>query len=303
MITAESLTRVPLFAAIPHHERACLAARAADVRLRQDEWLLSECQTVGFYALLEGKLAAVKSVGGQQRELLFYEQGDYFGEVPLLLGSPAVTSVKALEPSRVMQLDAWSSMLVFTIATVAFYFLGAAVLHPQGLDPKGPEMIPTLSQMYLQPLEGTALAALRPFTYVGFLVGAWAVLFKTLYVATAANSRMTADFFYHLGFWRTGGHAQRDRSVGRASAVGELAVGVLDGDFVAEESCRVGAGVGDERLVGVEVQREFVAQEPGQRILDGLGFGLRSDEPQDVVVGVAAVPQSPVSGVHRVTRG
>ena len=57
--------------------------------------------------------------------------------------------------TRVMQLDAWFSMVVFTVATVAFYFLGAAVLHPQGLDPKGPEMIPTLSRMYLQPLEGT----------------------------------------------------------------------------------------------------------------------------------------------------
>ena len=93
-----------------------------------------------------------------------------------------------------MQLDAWFSMVVFTVATVAFYFLGAAVLHPQGLDPKGPEMIPTLSRMYLQPLEGTPLAWLRPFTHVGFLLGAWAVLFKTLYVATAANSRLTADF-------------------------------------------------------------------------------------------------------------
>ena len=49
---------------------------------------------------------------------------------------------------RVMQLDAWFSMVIFTIATVAFYFLGAAVLHPQRLDPKGPEMIPTLSRMY-----------------------------------------------------------------------------------------------------------------------------------------------------------
>ena len=106
MITAQSLTGVPLFAAIPDHERASLAARAADVRLREGEWLLSEGQTVGFYAVLEGKLAAVKSVGGQERELLSYDQGDYFGEVPLLLGSPAVTSVRALEPSRVMQLDA-----------------------------------------------------------------------------------------------------------------------------------------------------------------------------------------------------
>jgi Mn2+/Fe2+ NRAMP family transporter len=101
--------------------------------------------------------------------------------------------------TRVMQIDAWFSMVVFTVATVAFYFLGAAVLHPQGLDPKGPEMIPTLSRMYLQPLEGTGLAALRPFTRVGFLLGAWAVLFKTLYVATAANSRLTADFLSRLG--------------------------------------------------------------------------------------------------------
>ena len=53
-------------------------------------------------------------------------------------------------------------------------------------------MIRTLSQMYVQPL-GDALADCG-WTRVGFLIGAWAVLFKTLYVATAANSRLTADF-------------------------------------------------------------------------------------------------------------
>jgi hypothetical protein len=112
-----------------------------------------------------------------------------------------------------MQLDAWFSMVVFTIATVAFYLLGAAVLHPQGLDPKGPEMIPTLSRMYLQPLEGTPLAWLRPFTRVGFLLGAWAVLFKTLYVSTAANSRLTADFLNLVGVWHPAAPADRDRMV------------------------------------------------------------------------------------------
>src|SRR5438045_411888 len=104
-------------------------------------------------------------------------------------------------------------MVVFTIATIAFYLLGAAVLHPQGLDPKGPEMIPTLSRMYLQPLEGTPLAGLRSWTRVGFLLGAWAVLFKTLYVATAANSRLTADFLHLSGVWRQQGVAARDRTI------------------------------------------------------------------------------------------
>jgi Mn2+/Fe2+ NRAMP family transporter len=115
--------------------------------------------------------------------------------------------------TRVMQLDAWFSMVVFTVATVAFYLLGAAVLHPQGLDPKGKEMIPTLSVMYLKPLEGSPLAFIRPFTRVGFLVGAWAVLFKTLYVATAANSRLTADFLALTGAWPQPSVKSRDRTV------------------------------------------------------------------------------------------
>jgi Mn2+/Fe2+ NRAMP family transporter len=114
---------------------------------------------------------------------------------------------------RVMRLDAWVSMAIFTIATVAFYLLGAAVLYKQGKDPQGPQMVRTLSEMYLNPLEGTKLEVIRPFTRVAFLIGAWAVLFKTLYVATAANSRLTADFLALTGLWRSHGPRGRDRIV------------------------------------------------------------------------------------------
>jgi thioredoxin reductase (NADPH) len=105
MITAEALTRVPLFACLPADERASLAARAADVRLQQDEWLLQEGQTAAFFALLDGKLSVMKSVSGRDQQLTTYGPGDYFGEVPLLLGSPAVASVRAIEPARVMRLE------------------------------------------------------------------------------------------------------------------------------------------------------------------------------------------------------
>lgn len=87
---------------------------------------------------------------------------------------------------RVMYLDAWVSMIVFTVATVSFYALGATVLHRQGLRPAKEKMIETLSQMYVP--------AFGPWTKVLFLIGAWAVLFKTLYVSSASNSRLTADF-------------------------------------------------------------------------------------------------------------
>jgi Mn2+/Fe2+ NRAMP family transporter len=95
---------------------------------------------------------------------------------------------------RVMYLDAWVSMVVFTVATVCFYCMGATVLHRQNLHPKGVGMIDTLSQMYV-PMFGSWT------TYV-FLIGVWVVLFKTLYVSSAANSRLMADFLNLAGFVR-----------------------------------------------------------------------------------------------------
>lgn len=95
---------------------------------------------------------------------------------------------------RVMILDAWVSMLVYTIATVSFYFLGAAVLHRQNLHPKGPQMIVTLAEMYV-PTFGA-------WTKILFMIGAWAVLFKTLYVASAGHARLSADFLGLAGIAR-----------------------------------------------------------------------------------------------------
>jgi len=95
---------------------------------------------------------------------------------------------------RVMQLDAWVSMIVFTISTVSFYLLGAAVLKPQGLKPEGADLIGTLAEMYVGPF--------GQWTRVLFLIGAGAVLFKTLYLACAANSRLAADFLILAGFAR-----------------------------------------------------------------------------------------------------
>lgn len=92
---------------------------------------------------------------------------------------------------RVMHLDAWVSMIVFTLATVSFYVLGAKVLHTLDLHPKGPEVIRTLSEMY-EPAFGS-------WTKFVFLIGAWAVLFKTLYIASAGHARLTADFFSLTG--------------------------------------------------------------------------------------------------------
>lgn len=93
---------------------------------------------------------------------------------------------------RVLKLDCWASMVVYTVATVSFYLLGAAVLNPQKLNPVGTQVIGVLSEMYV-PVFG-------PWTKTLFLIGVWAVLFKTLYVASASDARLTADFLNIAGF-------------------------------------------------------------------------------------------------------
>lgn len=106
---------------------------------------------------------------------------------------------------RVMYLDAWVSMVVFTISTLAFYFMGATVLHQQGLHPEGQKMILTLSRMFVDSFGG--------WTQIVFLIGAAAVLFKTLYLSSAGNARLLADFISLAGMVKYRNPEQRGRYV------------------------------------------------------------------------------------------
>lgn len=102
---------------------------------------------------------------------------------------------------RLMHVDILLSMVVYTIATVAFYFLGAGVLHGMGLVPAGREMIPTLSNLYTQTLGGWALPL--------FYLGATVTLYGTIFAATAAHSRVYADFCRLLGCFARDDYARR----------------------------------------------------------------------------------------------
>jgi len=86
---------------------------------------------------------------------------------------------------RVMRWDALLSMVIFTFATLAFYVLGASVLHLRNLDPEGNQMIHALSQPYVE-VFGT-------WAQWVFLFGAFAVLYSTFFVANAGHARVAAD--------------------------------------------------------------------------------------------------------------
>jgi Mn2+/Fe2+ NRAMP family transporter len=86
---------------------------------------------------------------------------------------------------RVMHLDILCSLVIYTCATVAFYLLGAAVLHGMGVIPADRDMISVLSNIYTQTLGEWALWL--------FYLGAVVTLYGTIFAATAAHARLFAD--------------------------------------------------------------------------------------------------------------
>lgn len=99
--------------------------------------------------------------------------------------SSAAWTARARGWLRVMQIDAWMACCIYTVATVAFYLLGAAVLHKEGLQVGDTDMIVTLSVMYQKTFGEWSLWL--------FLCGAVAVLYSTVFVATASNARLLVD--------------------------------------------------------------------------------------------------------------
>jgi Mn2+/Fe2+ NRAMP family transporter len=135
---------------------------------------------------------------------------------------------------HVLHVDAWTSMVVYTFATLAFYLLGAAVLSRIGLNPEGRDMVRTLSAMYL-PVFG-------PLGNVVFLAGAFAVLYSTLFVAAAGNARMVADGLGLYGL-TDGSEAGRVKWTRRISTVWPFAAMVLYAFVRAPSAMIVACGI------------------------------------------------------------
>ena len=93
---------------------------------------------------------------------------------------------------RVMYLDAVVAMIIYTLVTAAFYLLGAAVLHNRGEVPEGNQLIETVAVIYTE--------SLGPGVRDLYLVGAFFVLFSSIFASLAAWTRLYADIFGQIGW-------------------------------------------------------------------------------------------------------
>src|SRR5580704_10943701 len=107
MFTPDELRRARIFACLDDASCARMAQIAADVRLDPGEWLVREGESPWFFVVVEGRLQLIKDVLGRQTEFDGYDfkEGDFLGEVPLLLGAPAFASVRAQTSCRLARLD------------------------------------------------------------------------------------------------------------------------------------------------------------------------------------------------------
>ncbi len=106
-------------------------------------------------------------------------------------GSPAWKQ-RAQGWINVMYLDAVVAMILYTVVTIVFYLLGAAILHGNEVIPNGNEVIETLALIYTQSLGAGAKMI--------YLIGAFFVLFSSVYATLAYWTRVFPDLFGQLGW-------------------------------------------------------------------------------------------------------
>ncbi|MEP7268868.1 MAG: divalent metal cation transporter, partial [Saprospiraceae bacterium] len=106
---------------------------------------------------------------------------------------------------NVMYLDAIVAMIIYTMVTAAFYLLGAAILHTRGEVPQGNELIEKIALIYTE--------SLGPGIKSAYLVGAFFVLYSSVFATLAAMTRVFSDGFGVLGWFDFSNILQRRRVV------------------------------------------------------------------------------------------
>lgn len=129
MITADEVRHIELFSSLDESQVQRIANRAADIRVRAGDWVAREGEVGAFYALISGRVEITKTVAGRQRTLVVREPGEFFGEVPLLLGGPFLASFRALEPAHLLRLGHSDFNVLFTATPEIRAMLTAALLE------------------------------------------------------------------------------------------------------------------------------------------------------------------------------
>jgi signal transduction histidine kinase len=104
-VALRELKQVPLFARLTDDELGCLASGEI-VDLPEGATVIEEGHEVRYFVvMLAGELRLVRHYGQQEVLMGVSKPGMFSGEIPLLLGIPALASVRVSKPARLYRVD------------------------------------------------------------------------------------------------------------------------------------------------------------------------------------------------------
>ena len=132
MITAEEIRGVAIFAGLDRLDCERLAHAAADIGLVAGEYAAEQGSDRALFAVLAGRIEAVRISEGTERVVGSRLPGDIFGEVPITLGSAFPVGFRAAEPSRVLRLEPHDFHALASIAPDVATAVGKLASHRIG---------------------------------------------------------------------------------------------------------------------------------------------------------------------------
>ena len=132
MVTAQEIAEITIFAELGAADRERLSRAAADISLVPGEYAVHEGGGRALFALLEGRIEAVKLVDGIERVVGERLPGHVFGEVPITLGTVFPVGFRAAEASRIMRIEAPDYHAVAAVAPDVGEEVGRLASHRIG---------------------------------------------------------------------------------------------------------------------------------------------------------------------------
>jgi thioredoxin reductase (NADPH) len=129
VVTAEEVAGIGVFAMLGAAEHGRLARAAADVSLVAGDYAANEGEDRALFAVLEGRIEAVKTVDGTVRVVGERLPGDVFGEVPIVLGTVFPVGFRAAVESRVLRIEPAEYHAIAAVDPIVAKAIGALASH------------------------------------------------------------------------------------------------------------------------------------------------------------------------------
>ncbi|AMO24287.1 hypothetical protein GCM10027034_15020 [Ramlibacter solisilvae] len=165
MITLEELAKVPLFSALSEKELDFLARSVEDIRLVTGEYGAHEGEARALFVMIEGKTELTKVINGVESVIAIRLPGELAGEIPITLSTPLPASIRAVEPSRILKLDAKVFHTLAAMVPQVAVTVGAAALERMEMLRKAASQPPAPEILLVAPERDPGMHAIGSFLH------------------------------------------------------------------------------------------------------------------------------------------